>query len=61
VRQGATVEVCVAFYSTIAFDDRDADVHAKNQACLQGARDALEHVARRCGGRLVAPLELARP
>jgi hypothetical protein len=59
VRQGATVEVCVAFYSTIAFDDRDADVHAKNQARLEAARAALEGLARRCGGRLVAPLELA--
>jgi len=60
VRHEAAVEVCVAFYSTIAFDDRDADVHAKNQARLEAARAALEGLARRWGGRLVAPLELAR-
>jgi hypothetical protein len=38
----------------------DADVHAKNQARLEAARAALEGLARRWGGRLVAPRELAR-
>jgi len=59
VRQGATVEVRVAFYSTIAFDERDAAVHAANHARMHDARAALEGLARRCGGRLVAPLTLA--
>ena len=57
-RGHGTVEVCVAFFSTIAFDERDADVHAANHARVAAARAGLEQVARRRGGRLTAPLAL---
>ncbi len=52
------VDVAVAFFATMFFDERDADVFAANQAQLRKTRAALEALVRRRGGRLTAPLTL---
>lgn len=59
-RDRSSVEVCVAFMTTLHFDERDGAVFAANHARVVAARDGLEQLARRRGGRLTAPLGLTR-
>jgi hypothetical protein len=54
-RDAASVELRVAFFSTLHFDARDAALHEKNHARVIAARDGLLALARRRGGRIVAP------
>lgn len=53
-----SVELCIAFFSTLHFDQRDPALHEKNHARVVAARDGLLALARRHGGRMVAPLSL---
>jgi hypothetical protein len=55
------VDVAVAFFATMFFDERDHEVWSQNQAQLRATRVALEAVTRRRGGRLTAPLTLQAP
>jgi hypothetical protein len=59
-RDAGSIELCVAFFTTLHFDTRDAAVHAPNHARVVAARDGLLAVARRRGGRIVAPVTLSR-
>lgn len=59
-RSPGSIEVCVAFWTTLHFDERDGEVFAKNHARVVAARDGLLGLARRRGGRLVAPVSLTR-
>ena len=53
------VDVAVAFFATVFFDEGYGDVFAHNQAQLRRTRAALEAVVHRRGGRLTAPLTLS--
>ena len=59
-RGEGSVEVCVAFLTTLHFDEQDAALHERNHARVVAARDGLTALARRRGGRLMAPTTLAR-
>jgi hypothetical protein len=60
IRDAASVELCIAFFSTLHFDDRDAALYGRNHGRVVAARDGLLTLARRRGGRLVAPVTLTR-
>ena len=58
-RHGAReLELSVAFFTTLFFDDTDADVWRRNQRRMAIARDGLAAICRRRGGRLWAPVTL---
>jgi hypothetical protein len=59
-RDAVSVELCVGFFATAHFDERDDAVYEKNHARLVAARDGLLALARRRGGRIVAPVTLTR-
>ena len=52
------LELSVAFFTTLFFDDSDAEVWRRNQRRVATARDGLAAMCRRRGGRLLAPLTL---
>ncbi len=53
---GNELTLTVSFFATIWFDDRDADLRARNEARLLAARTELTSVVRQHGGQLNAPL-----
>ncbi len=55
----ASLELSVAFFSTLHFDASDAATYERNQRRLVAARDGLAGLCRQRGGRLMAPLTLA--
>lgn len=59
-RDDVSVELRVAFFTTLHFDARDTAAHEKNHARVVAARDGLLALARRRGGRITAPLTLTR-
>jgi hypothetical protein len=52
------LELSVAFFTTLFFDDSDAEVWRRNQRRVATARDGLAAICRRRGGRLLAPVTL---
>jgi hypothetical protein len=52
----STVTVQVGFYTSLWFDDADVELAQRNEPALTSFRAAMAAIARRRGGRLVAPL-----